>query len=134
MGVDRRLYPGLSVDLPADVDLEGGVRRVRPLDCAPQVLLSFSLGLDRRLVASRSPLLPLGGEGLRADGRRLMRLHENMPRNTPLKKPKKQFPLHPGFSTLDSLPWHPSTLLFLAAMGMECPSWRADPFFFSFFD
>merc|ERR1712146_15049 len=40
LGVDWRLHPGLAVDLPADVDLQGGVRRVGPVDCPPQVLLS----------------------------------------------------------------------------------------------
>merc|ERR1712226_1692169 len=38
--LDRRLHPGLPLHLPADVDLQAGVRRVRPLHRAPQVLLS----------------------------------------------------------------------------------------------
>merc|ERR1711902_8565 len=40
--LDRRLHPGLPLHLPADVDLQAGVRRVRPLHCPPQVLLSSS--------------------------------------------------------------------------------------------
>merc|ERR1712146_715714 len=36
----RRADRSGSVDLPADVDLQGGVRRVGPVDCPPQVLLS----------------------------------------------------------------------------------------------
>merc|ERR1719431_862054 len=41
--LDRRLHPGLSVHLPTDVDLQAGVRRVRPLHCPPQVLLNHTL-------------------------------------------------------------------------------------------
>ena len=37
--MDRRLHPLVALDLPADVDLEAGVRRVGPLDRPPQVLL-----------------------------------------------------------------------------------------------
>ena len=37
--VDRRLHPRLALHLPADVDLQAGVRRVGPLDRPPQVLL-----------------------------------------------------------------------------------------------
>ena len=37
--LDRRLHSRVALDLPADVDLEGRVRRVRPLHRAPQVLL-----------------------------------------------------------------------------------------------
>ncbi len=37
--LDRWFHSRLPLDLPADVDLEAGVRRERPLDCAPQVLL-----------------------------------------------------------------------------------------------
>merc|ERR1719223_2002481 len=41
--VDRWLHSRLPVYLPADVDLQGRVRRVRTPDCAPQVLLNISL-------------------------------------------------------------------------------------------
>merc|ERR1712070_1060834 len=41
LGVDRRLHPLVALDLPADVDLQAGVRRVWPVDRAPQVLLSL---------------------------------------------------------------------------------------------
>merc|ERR1712029_595191 len=42
--LDRRIHPGLPLHLPADVDLQAGVRRVRPRHCPPQVLLrSFLL-------------------------------------------------------------------------------------------
>ena len=40
--LDRRLHPGFPLHLPADVDLQAGVRRVRLLHCPPQVLLSAS--------------------------------------------------------------------------------------------
>merc|ERR1719339_313490 len=40
--LDRRLHPGFPLHLPADVDLQAGVRRVRPLHRPPQVLLSAS--------------------------------------------------------------------------------------------
>merc|ERR1711907_576102 len=38
--VDWRIDPRVALHLPADVDLQGGVRRVWPVDRAPQVLLS----------------------------------------------------------------------------------------------
>merc|ERR1712211_170799 len=38
--LDRRLHPGFPLHLPADVDLQAGVRRVRPIHRPPQVLLS----------------------------------------------------------------------------------------------
>merc|ERR1712112_741982 len=38
--LDRRIHPGFPVHLPADVDHQAGVRRVRPIHCPPQVLLS----------------------------------------------------------------------------------------------
>merc|ERR1712137_248316 len=38
-GLDRWFHPGLSVHLPADVDLETGVRRIRPIHCAQEMLL-----------------------------------------------------------------------------------------------
>jgi len=37
--LDRWFYLGFALYVPADVDLEAGVRRERPVDCAPQVLL-----------------------------------------------------------------------------------------------
>merc|ERR1712105_395777 len=40
--LDRRLHPGFPLHLPAGVDLQAGVRRVRPIHCPPQVLLSAS--------------------------------------------------------------------------------------------
>merc|ERR1712054_479837 len=40
LGLDRRLDSVLPVDLPADVDLEAGVRRVWPVHRPPQVLLN----------------------------------------------------------------------------------------------
>merc|ERR1712080_120369 len=39
--LDRRLHPRLPLHLPADVDLQAGVRRVRPLHRPPQVLLNI---------------------------------------------------------------------------------------------
>merc|ERR1711962_1015730 len=38
--LDRRLHPGFPLHFPADVDLQAGVRRVRPLHRPPQVLLN----------------------------------------------------------------------------------------------
>merc|ERR1712157_3183 len=38
--LDRRLHPGFPLHLPADVDLQAGVRRVRPIHRPPQVLLN----------------------------------------------------------------------------------------------
>merc|ERR1712242_616658 len=40
--MDRWLHPGFPLHLPADEDLQAGVRRVRPIHCPPQVLLSAS--------------------------------------------------------------------------------------------
>merc|ERR1712223_1558027 len=40
--LDRRIHPGLPVHLPADVDLQAGVRRVRPRHRPPQVLLNIT--------------------------------------------------------------------------------------------
>merc|ERR1712233_109498 len=37
--LDRRIHPGLPVHLPADVDLQAGVRRVWPIHCAQEMLL-----------------------------------------------------------------------------------------------
>ena len=38
--LDRRLHHGLCVHLPADVDHQAGVRRVRPIHRPQEVLLS----------------------------------------------------------------------------------------------
>merc|ERR1712105_369887 len=38
--MDRRLHPGFSLHLPADVDLQAGVRRVWPIHRPQEVLLS----------------------------------------------------------------------------------------------
>ena len=38
--MDRWLHPRLSIHLPADVDLQAGIRRVRTIHCAQEVLLS----------------------------------------------------------------------------------------------
>merc|ERR1712105_420597 len=40
---DWRLHPGFPLHFPADVDLQAGVRRVRPLHRPPLVLLSTTL-------------------------------------------------------------------------------------------
>ncbi|KAG0274626.1 hypothetical protein BGZ95_009599, partial [Linnemannia exigua] len=37
--LDRRIHFGFPLDLPADVDLQDGVRRVWSFHCPPQVLL-----------------------------------------------------------------------------------------------
>merc|ERR1712055_151840 len=41
--MDRWLHPRLPVHLPADVDLQAGVRRVRTLHRPPQVLLNSTV-------------------------------------------------------------------------------------------
>merc|ERR1712029_73420 len=41
--LDRRLHPDFPLHLPADVDLQAGVRRVRPWHCPQEVLLSCRL-------------------------------------------------------------------------------------------
>merc|ERR1712062_788655 len=46
--LDRRLHPGLPLHLPADVDLQAGVRRVRPRHRPPQVLLNAMIFLLKR--------------------------------------------------------------------------------------
>merc|ERR1712212_1178814 len=46
--LDRRLHPGFPLHLPADVDLQARVRRVRPIHCPPQVLLSESQPLWKK--------------------------------------------------------------------------------------
>merc|ERR1711959_738016 len=40
LSLDWRVDPVVAVDVPADVDLEAGVRREWANDCPPQVLLS----------------------------------------------------------------------------------------------
>merc|ERR1711990_946256 len=68
--VDWRLHPRLALDVPADVDLEAGVRRVWTLDRAPQVLLScLSRGARRLLPLSVAggrmlKCIPLRGDGV----------------------------------------------------------------------
>merc|ERR1712098_327554 len=36
--LDRRIHPCFPLHLPADVDLQAGIRRVRPSHCPPPVL------------------------------------------------------------------------------------------------
>ncbi len=43
LGVDRRLDRVVALHLPADVDHETGIRRVRPIDRAQEVLLILTL-------------------------------------------------------------------------------------------
>lgn len=43
--MDRRFHLGLLVHLPADVDLEAGIRRVRTWNRPSQMFLSTSLAL-----------------------------------------------------------------------------------------
>merc|ERR1719483_895564 len=44
--LDRWLHPCLPVHLPADVDLQAGVRRVRPIHRAQEVLLNIHSNLQ----------------------------------------------------------------------------------------
>merc|ERR1711872_1068829 len=53
--MDRWLHPRLPLHLPADVDLQAGVRRVRTLHCPPQVLLNVCCFT---VVLSSSHVLP----------------------------------------------------------------------------
>merc|ERR1712083_318829 len=41
--LDRRIHPCFPLHLPADVDLQAEIRRVRPIHCPPQVLLSATI-------------------------------------------------------------------------------------------
>merc|ERR1712008_310300 len=45
--LDRRLHPRLPVHLPADVDLQAGVRRVRPIHRPQEMLLNTNSKLTR---------------------------------------------------------------------------------------
>merc|ERR1712232_66246 len=59
LGLDRRLHPLVALHLPADVDLQAGVRRVGPVHRAPQVLLSCDeieggCGMTRARLALRA--------------------------------------------------------------------------------
>merc|ERR1719277_846364 len=60
LGLDRRLHPLVALHLPADVDLQAGVRRVRPVHRPPQVLLgsrpaNFACGFMRGTGCTRDP-------------------------------------------------------------------------------
>merc|ERR1712184_17200 len=50
--LDRRLHPGFPLHLPADVDLQAGVRRVRPIHCPPQVLLNVFHGKTSKNISA----------------------------------------------------------------------------------
>merc|ERR1712002_1253427 len=39
--LDRRIHPRFPLHLPADVDLQAGIRRVWPIHCPQKVLLSI---------------------------------------------------------------------------------------------
>ena len=43
--MDRRIHSSLSEHLPTDVDLEAGIRRVRPKHCPQEMLLTSQLKL-----------------------------------------------------------------------------------------
>merc|ERR1712014_370048 len=55
--LDRRLHPGFPLHLPADVDLQAGVRRVRPLHRPQEVLLSASSSSSRGFILLTYPLI-----------------------------------------------------------------------------
>merc|ERR1712227_508913 len=55
--LDRRLHPGFPLHLPADVDLQAGVRRVRPLHRPQEVLLSASSSSSRGYILLTYPLI-----------------------------------------------------------------------------
>merc|ERR1711924_397185 len=56
LGLDRRVDPVVAVDVPANVDLEDGVRRVRADHRAPQVLLSAcAMARIKRSSGARRP-------------------------------------------------------------------------------
>merc|ERR1719445_1616346 len=50
------IHPCFPLHLPADVDLQAGVRRVRPSHCPPQVLLNILLSLLLFLASKNSTL------------------------------------------------------------------------------
>ena len=56
LGLDRWLHPGLPLHIPADVDQQAGVRRVRPQHRPPQVLLEEERkdGGERKAARCRS--------------------------------------------------------------------------------
>lgn len=60
--MDRWVDPRLPLDIPADVDLETGVRRVWPLDRAQEVLLSAQRSVG---AAARGPVGPRPAAQLR---------------------------------------------------------------------
>ena len=66
-GLDRRLHPLVALHLPADVDLQAGVRRVGPVHRAPQVLLSCDGnrggGAVRRALGLRRTSIAIGAQG-----------------------------------------------------------------------
>ena len=53
LSLDRRLYPGVALDVPGEVDHQGGVRRGGAEPRAPQVLLVPACALSE-LVARHS--------------------------------------------------------------------------------
>merc|ERR1719471_251613 len=54
--LDRWIHPCFPLHLPADVDLQAGVRRVWPSHCPPQVLLNILLSLLLFLAPKNSTL------------------------------------------------------------------------------
>merc|ERR1712176_1424957 len=60
--LDRRIHPCFPLHLPADVDLQAGVRRVWPSHCPPQVLLNTLLSLLLYLVQKNSTLRWIRGQ------------------------------------------------------------------------
>merc|ERR1712088_761784 len=44
--MDRRIHLGFPLHLPTDVDHQAGIRRMRPIHCPPQVLLSLKVLLN----------------------------------------------------------------------------------------
>merc|ERR1712012_1355450 len=60
--LDRGIHPCFTLHLPADVDLQAGVRRVRPSHCPPQVLLNTLLSLLLYLVQKNSTLRWIRGQ------------------------------------------------------------------------
>merc|ERR1712165_136265 len=53
--LDRRIHPGISLHLPADVDHQAGVRRVRPIHRPPQVFLNVFQKLQKYFSNRSSP-------------------------------------------------------------------------------
>merc|ERR1712113_528128 len=84
--LDRWLHPGLPLHLPADVDLQAGVRRVRSLHCPPQVLLN----IPSHLIFSLLFLSSLKFEQIKLSANKKKKKKKNFGKKKKKKKKKKK--------------------------------------------